>query len=82
LNPTDLDHALETGAHQPAPPKPPPYSSLGSALAGLDQAALNMAKTFGLLREDGTIACIKSCGGTGQLPSLECPRCRERRVGR
>lgn len=82
MNPTDLDHALETGAHQPAPPKPAPYSSLGSELAGIDKFALEQARTWGLIRQDGTIACIKGCGGTGQLPSLECPRCRERRVGR
>lgn len=60
--------------------KPSPESEL----AGVDQAALNMAiHRYGLDRGDGTLRCINDhCGGTGQLPSLECPRCRERRVGR
>jgi hypothetical protein len=39
----------------------------------MDDAALAMARRFGLLRDDGTVHCIKdNCDGDATLPTLEC----------
>jgi hypothetical protein len=42
----------------------------------MDEAALSMARRFGLLREDGSARCINDhCDGDATFPTLECTRC-------
>lgn len=51
-----------------------------TALA-MDEAALAYARRFQLVREDGTVRCIKDhCDGDATLPTLECQGCRDRRL--
>jgi hypothetical protein len=48
----------------------------------MDQAALNYARKWNLIREDGSLKCIRDrCDGDGVLPTMECRECKHRRVG-
>lgn len=54
------------------------------AAAGLiiDEAALNYARKWKLVRADGTVKCSREhCNGDATLPTLECNDCRNRRLG-
>lgn len=43
------------------------------AILPMDAAALNMARRFRLIREDGTVKCIRDgCENDATLPTLEC----------
>lgn len=53
---------------------------VGKAL-GQDRAAMNFARKWKLVREDGTVKCLNDwCGGDATLPTLECRDCREARL--
>lgn len=48
----------------------------------MDEAALNYARKWKLIRADGTVKCLHdACGGDATLPTLECLACRDRRLG-
>ena len=48
----------------------------------MDEAALNYARKWKLVRQDGTVKCSREhCNGDATLPTLECNACRDRRLG-
>lgn len=58
---------------------PLPAGKAGALI--IDEAALNMARKWRLVREDGTVKCCKDrCDGDATLPTLECQACRDRRT--
>lgn len=83
MKPEELDQALERRDYTPAQPSPPPYSPAGAgSKLVMDEAALNYARKWKLLRGDGTCKCLNNgCDGDATLPTLECAPCRRRRTG-
>lgn len=47
----------------------------GRLLGNIEETALALARKWDLIRSDGSIACVRGCGGKGSLPSLACIRC-------
>jgi hypothetical protein len=83
MNPEDLDAALTKPDYAPAPAKLSPTTPVGALLIPTVEQARAMAARHGLIRPNGTVRCsTPHCGGDAALPFLDCPRCRERRVGR
>lgn len=59
------------------PPASPPPSPLAASLRSLHDAALQMAKRFHAIDDQGRIWCILCNERPGLLPSLTCPPCLE-----
>lgn len=74
MNSEAIDEALKRRDYTPAAPAPSPTTALRDALA-LDRAALDWAKRFNAIDDQGQLWCIQCNERPGQLPHLCCGVC-------
>ena len=74
MNSEDIDQALTRRDYTPPMPAASPLTPLGDALA-VDRAALDWARRFNAIDEQGQLWCVRCSERPGQLPHLCCGVC-------